>query len=469
MPQLVRNRCRLAATGRSPRLAAVTDRYPCAVRRRLTYHWIVFAAAFVILVGAAGTRSAPGVLIDPLRHEFGWSRATVGTAVSINVLLFGFVGPFAAALQQRFGLRRVTTIAMAVIALGSLLTTRMSTVWQLYVTWGVLVGIGSGCMASVFASTVASRWFVARRGLVTGALTAASASGQLVFLPVLSRLADSYGWRWVGATVAIAATAVVPVIVLVLRDRPEDLGLRAYGQPVDAQPPATSVANPILAAFSALADARRSGVFWLLFGSFAVCGLSTTGLVQTHFISAAGDHGMTATRASTYLVLIGGFDVVGTIASGLLTDRHDPRRLLLVYYVLRGMSLFVLDPALAHGGGGLVGFMMFYGLDWVATVPPTIALCIQHFGRERGPLVYGWVFAGHQLGGALAAWGAGALHDATGSYRSAFVLAGIACLFAAVGVMRIEPDRSGDPTAILVGAAGHQSATSAIAAATAEA
>lgn len=412
--------------------------------RRPTYHWIVFGAAFVILMGAAGTRSAPSVLIDPLREEFGWSRATVGTAVSINVLLFGLIGPFAAALQQHFGLRRVTAAAMSMIAVGSALTTQMTNVLQLYLTWGVLVGIGSGCMASVFASTVASRWFVARRGLVTGALTAATASGQLVFLPLLSRLADAHGWRWVGGTVAIGACAVLPMIVLVLRDRPEDLGLRAYGQLSD--PPVAPVAgNPIRAAFAALADARRSGAFWLLWGSFAVCGLSTTGLIQTHFISAAGEHGMTATRASTYLVLIGGFDVIGTIVSGLLTDRFDARYLLLAYYVGRGISLFVLDPALAHGGGGLFGFMMFYGLDWVATVPPTIALCVQHFGRERGPLVFGWVFAGHQIGGALAAWGAGALHDATGSYRSSFVLAGIACLVAAAGVTRIAPPAADQP------------------------
>jgi predicted MFS family arabinose efflux permease len=283
---------------------------------------------------------------------------------------------------------------------------------------------------------VATRWFFARRGLVAGALTAATASGQLVFLPLLSRLADAHGWRWVGGTVAIGSVAVVPVVVLLLRDRPEDIGLRALGETEEHRvPPPAS--NPVRSAFSALADARRSGTFWLLWGSFAVCGLSTTGLIQTHFVSAAGEHGMSSTSASNYLVLIGGFDVIGTIVSGYLTDRVDCRYLLLGYYLLRGMSLFVLDPALAHGGGGLFGFMVFYGLDWVATVPPTIALCVQHFGRERGPLVFGWVFAGHQIGGALAAWGAGALRDATGSYRTAFVLAGVCCLIAAVGVTRI--------------------------------
>jgi predicted MFS family arabinose efflux permease len=402
-------------------------------------HWVVFGAAFAILLGAAGTRSAAGVLVDPLREEFGWGRGTVGLAVSINVLLFGFIGPFAAALQQRYGLRRVTTTALVIIAVGAALTTQMSQPWHLYLLWGAVVGIGSGCMATVFASTVASRWFVARRGLVTGALTAASASGQLVFLPLLTRLADGPGWRWVGTTVAIGALAVVPVGLFLLRDRPEDVGLVPYGAGPAWTPPPAMVGNPVANALDAFRAARSSGTFWLLWGSFAVCGLSTNGLIGTHFISAAHDHGVDGPTAATYLALIGVFDIAGTIASGYLTDRYDPRKLLLAYYLLRGLSLFVLDPALASGGGSLFGFMVFYGLDWVATVPPTVALCIAHFGRDRGPLVYGWVFAGHQVGAAVAAWGAGALHDVTGSYRSAFVLAGVFCLLASAGVMRIDP------------------------------
>ena len=404
---------------------------------------MVFAAAFIVLLGAAGTRSAPAVLIDPLREEFGWSRATVGLAVSINVLLFGFIGPFAAALQQRYGLRRVTAAALVIVATGSTLTTQMSQSWHLFVLWGVVVGIGSGCMASVFASTVATRWFVARRGLVVGVLSAATASGQLVFLPLLTSLASNHGWRWVGGTVAIGALAVVPLVLVFLRNRPEDVGLRAYGAAEDdvVVPPS---GNPIGNAVAALRDAWGTGTFWLLWGSFAVCGLSTTGLVQTHFISAANGHGLSETTAGTYLALIGVFDVVGTIASGYLTDRVDPRAALSAYYLLRGLSLFVLDPALAGGGGGLMAFMVFYGLDWVATVPPTIALCVQSFGRVRGPLVYGWVFAGHQVGGALAAWGAGWLHGRTGSYQLSFVIAGVACLVAAAGVVQIaRPDRSG--------------------------
>ncbi len=412
--------------------------------RRPSYHWVVFGSAFVILLFAAGTRSAAGVLIDPLHDEFGWSRGTIGIAVSINVLLYGFIGPFAAALQDRYGLRRVTVTALLIISGGCVLTSQIHSVWQLYLLWGFVVGVGTGCMATVFASTVASRWFVHRRGLVTGALTAASASGQLVFLPVLTRLADHVGWRWVGVVVGCSALVGIPVVLAFLRNRPADIGLLPLGAAPDYVPP-RPVGNPIGAAFGALRSAWTSGTFWLLWGSFLVCGLSTNGLVQTHFISAAHDHGISHTTAGGYLALIGGFDVIGTIASGYLTDRYDPRKLLLGYYLLRGLSLFVLDPALSFGGGGLVPFMVFYGLDWVATVPPTIAICVRQFGPARAPLVYGWVFAGHQIGGALMAWGAGALHDSTGSYHLAFVIAGIACLLAASGVMKIRFDDA-EPT-----------------------
>jgi sugar phosphate permease len=405
--------------------------------RRLSYYWVVFAAAFVILVGAAGTRSAPTVLIDPLRDSFGWSRATVGFAVSINVLLFGFIGPFAAALQQRFGLRAVTVCALTLIATGALLTTQMTRSWHLFVLWGLVVGAGSGCMATVFASTVATRWFVARRGVVTGVLVAATASGQLIFLPLFSRLAAHHGWKWVGISVAIGAVAVIPVAAGLLRNSPQDIGLRPLGATDDDAAPQSLGGNPVRAAFDAFGVARRSSAFWILWGSFAVCGISTTGLIQTHFISAAHDHAISGPQAGSYLAFIGVFDIVGTILSGYLTDRYDPRRLLMVYYLFRGLSLFVLDPALATGGSGLFGFIAFYGLDWVATIPPTVALCIRHFGAQRGPLVYGWVFAGHQVGGALAAWGAGYLHGVTGGYQLSFTIAGACCVAAALGVLRI--------------------------------
>jgi predicted MFS family arabinose efflux permease len=409
-------------------------------RTRVHYAWVIFAAAFVVLLGAAGFRSTPSVLMDPLHDEFGWSRGTVGTAVSINVLLFGLMGPFAAALQLRFGLRRVTVAALAVISTGALLTTQMTHVWQLFLLWGVVVGAGSGSMATVFASTVASRWFVKRRGLVTGTLTAATASGQLVFLPLLTRLADHHGWRTVGITIGCSALAVIPVVLIFMRNSPADMGLLPYGADEDFIAP-LPLTNPVNAAFSALREAVNDNIFWLLWGSFFVCGLSTTGLVQTHFLSAAGDHAIVAATAAGYLALIGGFDVLGTIFSGWLTDKYDPAKLLIAYYALRGISLMFLDPALTRGGGGLAGFMVFYGLDWVATVPPTVLLCIRRFGPQRGPLVYGWVFFGHQVGGAVAAWGAGYLRDSTGSYQSAFFIAGIGCLVAAIGAAQMTSSK----------------------------
>lgn len=413
-------------------------------RSRPHYAWIVFVVAFLTLLGAAGFRSTPGILIDPLHAEFGWSRGTVGSAVSINVLLFGLCGPFAAALQGRYGLRKVTVVALIVISIGALLTTQMTRPWHLYLLWGVVVGIGSGCMASVFASSVASRWFVGRRGLVTGALTAATASGQLVFLPLLTRLADNHGWRWVGVTIALCALSVTPLVALFLRNYPGDIGLLPYGADDDYVAPAP-ITRPVHSAVDAFTSARRSGVFWILCGSFLVCGLSTNGLVGTHFLSAAHDHHVASTTAAGYLALIGIFDVAGTIGSGWLTDRYDPAKLLMAYYFFRGASLMVLDPMLEARGAGLVTFMVFYGLDWVATVPPTVSLCVDKFGVRRGPLVYGWVFAGHQVGAAIAAWGAGELRDRTGSYRPAFVIAGAFCIVAAAGVARLRRGRAARP------------------------
>jgi predicted MFS family arabinose efflux permease len=425
------------------RNVAVAPAPPGPRRRwRLHYAWVVFGVTFVTLLGAAGFRSTPGVLIEPLEEEFGWTKATVGGAASVNLLLFGLIGPFAAALMARYGLRRVVLGALVTISLGALATTQMTAAWQLVLLWGVVVGVGSGCMAAVFAATVANRWFVARRGLVVGALTAATASGQLVFLPLLSHLASGVGWRWVSVTIALSALAVTPLVLVGLRDRPEDVGLLPYGATEGYAAP-EPVADPVRTAFRGLRDAWRSGAFWLLVGSFWVCGLSTNGLVQTHFIPAAEDHGIQATSAASLLALVGIFDVVGTVSSGWLTDRYDPRKLLLAYYGFRGLSLLVLHPALEARGFGLAGFMVFYGLDWVATVPPTVALCTQVFGPQRAPVVFGWVFAAHQVGAAVAAWGAGRARDVLGSYQPAFLVAGGACLVAAVAVLYVRPPAGG--------------------------
>jgi MFS family permease len=405
-------------------------------REPIHYAWIVAGVTFVTLLGASGFRSTPGVLIVPLQEEFGWSRATISLAVSINLLLFGFSGPFAAALMERFGVRRVTIGALVAVASGSALTTLMRSPWQLALLWGVVVGLGTGAMASVLAATVANRWFVARRGIVLGALTAASATGQLVFLPLLAWLATTVGWRAASLTVAAAALLVVPLVARFMRSRPEEVGVRAFGA-TEMDAPVTMAGSPLANAFRGLGMGSRSPDFWLLAGSFFICGASTNGLIGTHLIPASIDHGLAAVTAASLLALIGLFDIAGTMVSGWLTDRWDSRRLLFAYYGLRGLSLLYLPAAFDAPRFGLILFVVFYGLDWVATVPPTVALTADVFGKANVGIVYGWIFAAHQLGAASAASAAGAIRTWTGDYRLAFVAAGLLCLGAAAMVLRI--------------------------------
>jgi predicted MFS family arabinose efflux permease len=399
--------------------------------RRLPHRaWGVAAVTFVAIVGAAGFRATPGVLIVPLQDEFGWSRGVISIAVSVNLLLFGVMAPFAAALMDRFGIRKVVASALVLISVGSGLTTRMSQSWELVALWGVVVGVGAGSMALVFGATVANRWFVARRGLVIGILTAGSAAGQLIFLPVLAVLVDTRGWRAASWTVSLAALAVVPLVLLLLRERPSDVGLLPYGA-TGPVPPPTPARSPARAAIGALREASHVPAFWLLVGGFAICGATTNGLIGTHFIPAAHDHGLPATTAASLLALVGVFDIVGTIASGWLTDRVDSRLLLWWYYALRGLSLFVLPSLFASSlHPHMLVFVLFYGLDWVATVPPTVTLCRELFG-EKGTLVFGWVFASHQVGAGLAAFAAGAMRTSLGNYDLAWYGAGALCLVAA--------------------------------------
>lgn len=416
-------------------------------QREFSYAWVVAAAAFVTLLAAAGFRSTPGVLFVPLEQEFGWNRATIGLAVSINLLLYGFVGPFAATLMARFGLRRVVAGALLTISTGALLTTQIREPWQLILLWGIVVGLGAGCMASVLAATVANRWFVKRRGMVVGVLTAAGATGSLIFLPLLAWLASNYDWRLVSITTALGALAVVPLVLLFLRDWPADVGQMPYGATKDDPPPAPPVGNPIANAMAGLQFAAGKRDFWLLAIPFFICGVSTNGLIGTHLIPAGVDHGMTEVTAAGLLAIIGVFDVVGTTISGWLTDRWDSRKLLFAYYGLRGLSLMLLPLAFSAANFSMIVFIVFYGLDWIATVPPTVALASQIFGRERGIVVYGWVFASHQVGAAVAATGAGVIRTVTGDYFLAFVSAGVLCLVAAalsLGIGR-EPETVSTP------------------------
>ncbi|SEG33070.1 Sugar phosphate permease [Actinacidiphila yanglinensis] len=404
---------------------------PAGSRLRPHRAWAVAAVTFVTIIGSAAFASLPGLLIDPLHSEFGWSRAMIGFAVSINLALYGLTAPFAAALMDRFGIRRVVACALLTIALGAGLTVFMTQVWQLVLCWGVLVGLGSGSMALAFAATVANRWFVARRGLVTGILTAGGAAGQLVFLPLLSWITEHHGWRPAAVTVSFAALAVVPFVWLLLRDHPADVGVAPFGATefVPKPPPVTGAAGRAL---RALRQAARGGTFWLLAGSFAICGASTNGLVKTHFVPAAHDHGLPVTTAASLLAVIGVFDIAGTVASGWFTDRLSPRRLLAIYYGLRGLSLMFLPMLFSDSiHPSMLLFIVFYGLDWVATVPPTIALCREHYG-ENSAIVFGWVLAAHQIGAALVAYLGGVARDALGSYDVVWYTSGALCAVAAL-------------------------------------
>lgn len=406
-------------------------------RSRLHYAWIIAVVTFLTLLVSAGMRSTPGVLIVPLEHEFGWSTATISLAISINLVLYGLVSPFAAALMLRIGIRRVILGALALVALAAGLTTVMRAPWQLDLLWGIMVGVATGSLASVLAAVITNRWFVKNRGLVMGILTASNATGQLVFLPLLASLAVAFGWRAAAWATAVAALIVLPLVAILFRDHPKDIGQRAYGADPQEEEKVEAAGNPFSAAIGGLLRGMRSTDFWLLAGSFFICGASTNGLIGTHLIPASMDHGIPEVTAASMLAVIGIFDLIGTTISGWLSDRVDNRWLLCWYYGLRGLSLLFLPYALGSSYLSLAVFIVFYGLDWVATVPPTARLAAEAFGKEHVGVVYGWIFASHQLGAATAAYGAGALRTVLGSYQVSFISSGILCLIAAGMVIRI--------------------------------
>jgi MFS family permease len=401
------------------------------------YAWIVLGVTFATLLVAGATRATPGVLIVPLEQHFGWSRATISLAVSLNLVLFGLMGPFSAALVEYLGARRTMMGALLLVSTGVALTALMEHVWQLILLWGLVVGAGTGMMALALGATVVNRWFTERRGLAMGILTASNATGQLIFLPLLAGLVEAHGWRVVTLVVAAFGLAMIPVIALFMRNHPYDVASNRYGEPGEALAPVRSLQNPAMMALRTLATAARSLDFWLLFFSFYICGLSTNGLIGTHFIPLCFDHGIPEVASASLLAVIGAFDFVGTLASGWLSDRVNNRVLLFWYYGLRGLSLLFLPYAFDISFYGLSVFAIFYGLDWVATVPPTVRLTADVFGREKSGLVFGWIFTAHQLGAATAAFGAGAIRTDTGNYMLAFMISGAFCLLAAVMVLGI--------------------------------
>jgi sugar phosphate permease len=410
-------------------------------QRRFHYGWIVVGVTFVVLLTGAGVRSTPGVLMVPFEEEFHWSRATISAAVAVSLMLYGVMGPFAASFMERFGLRRTMTGALALLATGVALTTFMRESWQLVLLWGFVVGAGAGAIANVLGAVVAARWFTARRGLVVGLLTGSAAAGQLIFLPTFASVTTHFGWRATVLVIAAVALVLIPLVALLMRERPQDVGLAPYGEAGGPKPAAPAAhGNPIALAFRTLADAARTRDFWLLAGSFFCCGASTNGLIGTHLIPACLDNGIPEVTSAGLLAAMGMFNMVGTTGSGWLSDRVDNRILLAVYYSLRGLSLIYL-PFSFVSFYGLGVFAVFYGLDWIATVPPTVRLIGSSFGREKSGIVYGWIFAAHQVGASSAAYFAGLMRADLGSYLQAFILSGLICMSAAVMVMFIGVDR----------------------------
>jgi sugar phosphate permease len=415
--------------------AAVLSKY--LDRRGLHYSWVIAAVTFLAMLTTSAALGLPGAMLQPLSKEFGWTTDQLSSVFAVRFALFGLLGPFAAVFIVRYGLRRVMVTAAAFIAIAMLLATRITELWQLFVLWGLVLGCGTGLTALVLGAMVAARWFTARRGLVVGLFAASTATGQLLFLPVAAWLIEHLGWRYAVLPVFVACIVVAALVILFMQDSPRDLGLRAFGETAADALAAPPAPMNFWGPFAMLVEASRNRTFWILAGTFFICGLSTNGLVQTHFISLCGDNGLTAVPAASVLSMMGAFDLVGTTLSGYLSDRYDNRKLLFWYYGLRGLSLFWL-PYSTFTLYGLSMFALFYGLDWIATVPPTVKLAAQTFGKERAGLVFGWVFAAHQLGAAVAAYGAGLTRTLLLTYNPALFAAGFACLIAALAVLAIK-------------------------------
>jgi MFS family permease len=395
------------------------------------YAFIVIAVIFLALLASAGLRATPGVLMLPLQKTFGWDVSVISSSAAVGIFLYGLAGPFAAAVMQRFGIRRTVLGALVLMSLSTGASYFMTAPWQLFLTWGLLSGIGSGAVANVLGATIVNRWFTTNRGLVMGLLTASTATGTLIFMPGLAALVEWGGWKPVVLTVAACCAALIPLVYVLVPERPATIGLRSYGSTHEDHPAAPAQGNPFVAAISSLVRAAQTPTFWFLFATFFICGFTTNGLVGTHLIAFCGDHGIFEVQAASLLALMGFFDLFGTTLSGWLTDRFDPRKLLFFYYGLRGLSLIYL-PYSDFSLVSLSVFAVFYGLDWIATVPPTVRIANEAFGDKNAPLIFGWVVAGHQLGAACAAFFAGFMRSTQGDYLQAFMIAGATGIVAAV-------------------------------------
>jgi MFS family permease len=403
---------------------------------RVNYAWITLGVVFFAMLAGVGVRAAPGVMIVPLQQAFGWDVSTISGAVSLNIILMGATGPFLTGLIQVVGLKRTMIGCLTILMAGTAASTFMHAPWQLFLTWGLMVGIGSGAGAVGFAGAVANRWFIHRAGLAMGLLTSANAAGQLIFLPLLAMLVQHFGWQGVSVALTVAIAMVIPVVMLLLSESPAAVGLPAYGGQTVVPVPAFEGGNPFAVAFGAFGRASKSMDFWLLCLTFGICGFSTNGLINTHMIAYCVDNGISEVNGASILAVIGVFSLIGSTTSGWLCDRYSPRVLLFWYYGLRGLSLVIM-PFSSFDPFSLSVFSVFYGLDWVATGPATFALTNEVFGRRDAPVIVSWIFAAHQVGGAMAAFGAGAVRSLSGSYLMAFIASGLACLMASMLVLRV--------------------------------
>lgn len=404
------------------------------------YGWIVVGLTFIAVLIAAGIRSITGVILIPLELEFDWSRTAISFAFAINLTLYGFSGPFIAAGFERFGIRKMMGYAMLLLVAGMYLSLIMTELWQLNLIWGVIIGLGSGVFLSVLSATVANNWFEKRRGFVLGLLMAGTAAGQMIFLPLLSYLTEQFSWRSGLYVFAVLGVILIPIIFIWMRDKPAEKGLLPYGADSVLDPSdSVNKKNPISSAFEVLWIGVRSLPFWLLSLSFFICGLSTAGLIGTHFIPASTHHGIPEVHAASLVAFMGIFNIIGTMFAGWLSDRFDNRWLLFWFYGLRGLSLLILPFAFEMKSYlMLIGFAIFYGLDWIATVPPTVRLASDHFGKERGAIIYGWVFAAHQLGSGAAAFLGGYFYEVFHSYTLTFLSAGALCIIATLFVLSVK-------------------------------
>jgi MFS family permease len=413
--------------------------------KRIHYSWVILFIAFFSIITAGIIRSSSGVFIVPFENEFGWDRSTISFAFAISLLLYGISGPFMAALIEIIGLKKMMILAMATLLFGILLTFFMVESWQLVLIWGIIIGLGSGLFLTVLSPYIANQWFEKSRGFALGILTASTATGQLILLPLLAIIVETHSWKWAMGLILFLSLLMLIIILLLMKNSPQEAGVFPYGQEEAlAGKKVEQKKNPITIAFQTLFEAVKVKEFWLLAGSFFICGLSTSGLIGTHFISYCIGFGFTAVKAASMLSLMGVFDLIGTTLSGWLSDRFDNRWLLFWYYSLRGASLMFLPFALSDGSYlFLIIFSVFYGLDWIATVPPTVNISRQIFGMEKSVVVYGWIFAAHQLGSAVAAGGAGILYKMFNSYSWAFALAGMFCVLASLFVIVIKKKHLG--------------------------